>query len=94
MIRLTLICGAALIGAAAASAGEIPVFADLDTNYDGVITLEEFVAYKTADGGKTEEQATESFHKIAGEDGVISVQEWTSAVMEYQSKKAGDNPDY
>lgn len=76
MIRFTLISAAAFAGAMAANAGELPTFSQVDTNYDGVISQDEFVAHKTANGEHTEAEAIDKFTQIAGDDGVISADEW------------------
>jgi len=94
MIRITLISAAAFAGAMVAQADEKPLFTDVDTNFDGVITQEEFVAYKTADGSKTEAEAVEKFAEIAGDDGLISLEEWNAAMDAYRDKKADDSTSY
>lgn len=91
MIRTTLISAAAFAGAMAAQAGELPAFADVDTNFDGVITQEEFVTYATSTGEHTEGEAVEKFEKIAGDDGVITIEDWTEMAMKYEEK---DRDDY
>lgn len=93
MIRATLISAAAFAGAMAAQAGEMPIFAEVDTNFDGVITQEEFVAYATADGEYTEDKALEKFEKISGDEDVITVEAWTEAALKYEEKKDEDRGD-
>lgn len=87
MIRVTLISAAALVGAMGAYAGEKSTFADLDTNADGYISASEFIAHKTADGKYTQEEATDKFTAIAGDDGQISEEDWNAA-MEAAADKA------
>lgn len=90
MIRFTLISAAALAGAMAANAGEMPLFSEVDTDYDGVISEAEFVAYKVGKGKHTEEEAAEKFAEIAGDDGVISADEWAALSERKESKDSGD----
>lgn len=90
MIRFTLISAAALAGAMAANAGELPLFSEVDTDYDGVISEAEFVAYKVARGEHTEEEATSKFAEIAGDDGVISADEWAALGERKETKEPGD----
>lgn len=94
MIRTTLISAAAFAGALAAQAGDLPAFAEVDTNFDGMISQEEFVAYATVGGEYTEEKAIEKFEKISGDDDMITVEAWTEAAAEYDEKKDEDRGDY
>ncbi len=90
MIRFTLISAAALAGAMAANAGEMPLFSEVDTDYDGVISEAEFVAYKVGTGEYKEEDAAAKFAKIAGDDGEISADEWAALSERKETKDSGD----
>ncbi|MFN4025227.1 MAG: hypothetical protein ACK4MQ_10350 [Hyphomonas sp.] len=90
MIRFSLISAAALAGAMAANAGELPLFSEVDTDFDGVISQAEFVAYKVAGGEYTEEEAAAKFTEIAGDDGVISADEWAALSERKESKESSD----
>ncbi|MFN7056737.1 hypothetical protein [Hyphomonas sp.] len=95
MIRTTLISAAAIAAAAlSAHAGEKPLFADIDTNFDGVITQDEFLAYAVESGKHTAEEAAEKFEKMAGDDGVITLEEWTEAMIKYDERQAEGSSDY
>lgn len=92
MIRVSLISAAALMGAMGASAGEKMTFADVDTNADGVISASEFIAHKTADGKKTEEEAAAKFEEMAGADGQITEADWEAAKAEKAAEEGtGDS---
>ena len=93
MMRFALISAAALTGAMVANAGELPLMAEVDTDFDGVISEAEFVAYKVADGKYTEAEASEKFTKIAGDDGVISADEWAAMSAKKAEKKDGETAE-
>ena len=73
MKRIAIIAAAASAGAFAASAGEMVAFSDIDADASGTVTEGEFIAYKTADGDVTVEEASEKFAEIDADlDGEIT----------------------
>lgn len=95
MIRTTLISAAAIAAAAlTAQAGEKPLFTDIDTNFDGVITQDEFLAYAVGTGKHTAEEAAEKFAEIAGDDEAITLEEWTEAMIKYEERQDEGSSDY
>ena len=90
-----ILAGAAAAGTFAASAGEMSAFGDVDTDTSGTISQEEFVAWKTADGDVTEQEATEKFTMVdADYNGEISEAEYEEAKAEWsEEKEASDMTD-
>ena len=83
-----ILAGATAAGALAASAGEMASFSDIDTDGNGTVSQEEFVSWKTADGEKTEAEATEKFTMIdANYDGEISEAEYDEAKANWSDKE-------
>jgi hypothetical protein len=89
MKRIAIIAAAAATGGLVASAGEMATFGDIDTDANGTVSQEEFVAWKTADGEKTEQEATDKFTEVdANYDGEISEAEYDQAKAEWEEKKS------
>jgi Ca2+-binding EF-hand superfamily protein len=95
MKRFVIIAaGATTAAALAASAGEMPSFGDIDTDASGAITEAEFVAYKTADGEKTAEEARDVFAMIdTNMDGQVSKVEMEMAMEEWKDEKSDVETD-
>ncbi len=64
-------------------------FNKIDADASGMITQAEYVAYKTADGKHSAEEASEKFAAVAGDDGELSLAEFEAAVKK-SKKKHGD----
>ena len=95
MKRFVIIAaGATTAAALAASAGEMPSFGDIDTDASGAISEAEFVAYKTADGEKTAEEARDVFAMIdTNMDGEVSQIELEMAMEEWKDEKSDTDTD-
>ena len=65
-------------------------FNKIDADASGVITQAEYVAFKTADGKYSAEDAGAKFAKVAGEDGEMTLAEFEAAVKAKKKKKHGD----
>ena len=91
-MKLKLLTGS--IGLIAASAFAVvnagsaaDYFNKIDADASGMITEAEFVAYKTAGGKYTAEQAGEKFAKLAGDDGQITLAELEGAMKKAKTEK-------
>jgi Ca2+-binding EF-hand superfamily protein len=69
----------ALVGTASAGDDIEAKFAAIDTNADGVITSDEYVAYATQGGATFTEDAVNVFIGVAGDDGELTLEEWKAA---------------
>lgn len=65
-------------------------FNKIDADASGVITQAEYVAFKTADGKYSAEDAGAKFAKVAGDDGEMTLAEFEAAVKAKKKKKHGD----
>jgi hypothetical protein len=65
-------------------------FNKIDADASGVITQAEYVAFKTADGKHSAEEAGAKFAKVAGDDGEMTLAEFETAVKASKKKKHGD----
>lgn len=61
-------------------------FNKIDADASGMITQAEYVAFKTADGKHSAEEAGEKFAKVAGDDGELSLAEFEGAMKKAKSK--------
>lgn len=77
----------ALVGTAAAGDDLETKFAKIDTNADGVVTSDEYVAYATQDAAVSAEDAVNVFIGVAGDDGQLTLEEWKAA-MTYTDENA------
>ncbi len=68
-------------------------FEKIDANADGVVTQAEYVAHKTEGGKYTAAQASESFTKVAGDDGSLTLAEMEAAMEKKASKAKHDCKD-
>ena len=61
-------------------------FTKIDADASGMITLAEYVAYKTTDCKYSAEKASEKFAKLAGDDGQLSLAEFEAAMTKSKAK--------
>ncbi len=68
---------AALLGGTAMALAGTPAetFASMDTDANGLVSEAEFVAYATAKGGHSAEEAGAKFAELAGTDGSLTLAE-------------------
>lgn len=62
-------------------------FGKIDANADGNVTEAEFVAYKTADGKYTAEDAASKYAKLSGGDGTFTLVDMEASMEKAKSKK-------
>lgn len=69
-------------------------FSKMDTNGDASVTEAEFVAYVTADGEVSGDEASLQFAVLAGQDGVLTREEFDAAMADHTDHaESGDATD-
>ena len=92
VIVVTGLLSAAMFSAASAGS-PADYFNKIDADANGAISKAEFVAYKTADGKSTTEQAETKFTKLAAGDDTITLAEFEAAMKAHDHRKAKDKAD-
>ena len=90
-IPLILSAGLVMVSAAAIAGDDMTSeekFKKIDVNADGAVSEAEWVAYKTADGKTTADEALAKFAAIAGDDASISAEEYKAASLKWMQEKA------
>jgi hypothetical protein len=87
------LAAAAFATALMAHAGEMPDFSSFDTDGDGVISSAEYVAYETADGAVSQDDALRKFASVDTDaDGTVSQAEFDAAIAAWKAKHDADTP--
>lgn len=91
-IITTTVFGLAVLGLSGLNPAQADTVADkfatMDANVDGFVTESEFVAYATALGKHTAEEAQAKFGDLSGEDDVLSLEELEAAYAEKEAAAA------